>query len=659
MFTRRILMICLCLSAFGAFAQDELPKFGKVDQEILAMTAIVEDPEADGVILFDDCDMEIGEDLRLNIRRRKRIKIFTENGKENYGTIVVRYHDDERVTNIKAETILPDGKKVKLNKKDIQEEEGNGWKSYIFPAPGLTPGAVIEYQYDLESKRLANLPAWYFQNEDFTMMSRLAVTVAPGYAYNVFFNNTPEIEAQEERVLRSNGVRFTKYSWTLNNLLPIREEPNMSSRQDYLATLSFQLIHYRDSYNFFRYIRSWSEVVKNLWEDRGYKDYLKKNSDVEKRVASLLSDSMNTQTKLRTLYNFVRDQIQFDQGYVLTTEENPGKVLKEGKGGVVEQNLLLVSMLRAAGFEAHPVLISTRSNGKFSFNQPNLRDFNRVLAFCIADRKPYVFDPAQGTSPYHLLPTFDLVEAGLLVEDLPEEQEPKFIRIPLPKTVNTQFAQTKGTIDPEGNLSAETHLRLDDYRGLFSRNKLNDFDTEEEYVRDLLQDRFGEVTIDSFKIGNAKAPDLPLEISLHYRVANFATVADDKMYLAAPNLQYYNENPFKRENRYFPVEYAYPISSTDDMILTLPDGYRIEELPAPVLGRDEGLAYQYEWKENAGKVTINRQFIRRQTVFEVKQYKDLRGFLDRIVDADQGQMVIARGASGAGDSPAEGSTPGN
>jgi hypothetical protein len=53
------------------------------------------------------------------------------------------------------------------------------------------------------------------------------------------------------------------------------------------------------------------------------------------------------------------------------------KAYKDKTGNVAEINLMLTAMLRYAGLNANPVLVSTRSNGIAMF--PNRTAFNYVM----------------------------------------------------------------------------------------------------------------------------------------------------------------------------------------------------------------------------------------------------------------------------------------
>ena len=131
----------------------EAEKWGKVSKEVLQMESIPEDPDADAIILFDRGDLEI-DHFEVNFTRHRRIKILTKAGVDDYADVDVPFWHEDKIRKLEAQTFLPDGSKIKLNKRDIQETKSTNYKRKIFAIPGVVPGAVIEYRYTRRSKHL-------------------------------------------------------------------------------------------------------------------------------------------------------------------------------------------------------------------------------------------------------------------------------------------------------------------------------------------------------------------------------------------------------------------------------------------------------------------------------------------------------------------------
>ena len=59
--------------------------------------------------------------------------------------------------------------------------------------------------------------------------------------------------------------------------------------------------------------------------------------------------------------------------------------LKTRQGNVAEINLLLTAMLRKAGIEADPMILSTRDNGIANTSYPLISEYNYVI--CVVFRE--------------------------------------------------------------------------------------------------------------------------------------------------------------------------------------------------------------------------------------------------------------------------------
>ena len=93
----RILLVGLAVCAAPLMAQE----WGEVSDEILGLTAIPEDPEADAAILFDKGTIAITLRAELVIQRHTRIKILTERGLK-YGDISISLDSKDEIDNLRA-----------------------------------------------------------------------------------------------------------------------------------------------------------------------------------------------------------------------------------------------------------------------------------------------------------------------------------------------------------------------------------------------------------------------------------------------------------------------------------------------------------------------------------------------------------------------------
>lgn len=623
----KLILLALLLLGSATMISQEIPKFGKVSKEELLLTEFPQAPDADAVYLFDVGDMRITDDFTLQLKRQVRIKILTEEGKEEANIRIPYWHEDE-IHDLKGHTITPEGKKVKL--KEVFDEEEKNWKYKVFTLPGVEVGSVIEYKYELSTEYIHYLQPWYFQHSQFTKLSQLSAVVLPGFSYSVFSSNAVDVEKTEQEFIEP-GRKLKKFTWKLEDLPPIKEEPYMSTPKDYMAALHFQLISFKSPYVNYKWINSWSELAEKVRER--YKDFLNEKSQLGTILPVALESELDT---AKALYDYVREKIESASRGYLYPQERPKEVLKERSGTGTEKNTLLINLLKTAGIETYPLLISTRSNGKIITKVPNLDQFNYALAYFKIGGKSYVLDTYRKYCPFGLLPTYSLVEQGLLIDD----REGQFVELPLPQGTNMTHCITEASVDEEGDLTAASTIRYDNYQGYFARDDVTD-SGEEEFVKNTLTERFGEVQIDSFKIVDLDRIESSLYVKVSYRVKGFAQVSGNMIYIGTPTFHHQKTNPFKRENRYFPVEFLYPYASTDNVTLSIPPGFRIDEIPENVVRSDNDMSFGITFDASDQTIRIQRQYLRHKITFSVREYHELRNYFDMMIKADQSQIVLS------------------
>ena len=87
------------------------------------------------------------------------------------------------------------------------------------------------------------------------------------------------------------------------------------------------------------------------------------------------------------------------EGYICN--EGLREAYKTGVGNVAEINLILTSMLKYAGFDANPILISTRSNGIAFY--PSITAFNYVLSSVNLSGEILLLDATEINSDINIL----------------------------------------------------------------------------------------------------------------------------------------------------------------------------------------------------------------------------------------------------------------
>jgi hypothetical protein len=104
--------------------------------------------------------------------------------------------------------------------------------------------------------------------------------------------------------------------------------------------------------------------------------------------------------------------------------------------------------------------------------------------------------------------------------------------------------------------------------------------------------------------------------------------------------------PFvKQEKRLTPVDMQYGDVVSDEITYHLPDGMKLEGIPADTRVPWAGHAtYALKFISEPGTVTVARGLSRAFDVLQADDYDKLRGFYQKIAAADQQQLVLTTAA---------------
>ncbi len=660
-------LLLLVLALEAAPAQAQRAEWGEVSRDALAMTSFAADSDAAAVVLSDYGTVEIKSDMQIVFQRHRRVKLLTEAAYDEWGTASVSYRAEDRaqrLDDLEGQTFVlgPDGEvqRHEMKKDAVFTEDIDGeYERVRFTLPALQPGAIIEYRYEIESDHPGYLPDWSFQTSEPTLWSEYRYEVPELLDYTTQFQGTQPLtvrEAEPSRMLMrlSAGKASTrrtrrltlrvgsqKHRWAMQDVPALREEPFMTTPEDYRAKLRFQLtrIGMPDEMPIWQ-MKSWAENANDFMEAEWFGREIGRHKELRRRAEALTEGMSDEAEKLRAVYDFVRTTIQFNGQMGYSLDHDLDDVLEAKTGSSAEIALVLVSMLRDAGL-AHPVLISTREHGRVQELYPFNSQFNDVIVYAEAGGKARLLDATDPLRPHTLLSHEALNHRGWLVR----KGSPEWIDI-RPGSADERNAFVQATLRPDGGVSGAVQVSEAEYGALDARGALKD-QTPEAYARRLLAADLGGVEITSATIEHQDDVNEPLKTKAEFAAPAYAQAAGDFIYLNPVLAGRTGENPLRRPERTFPVDLAYPRDFTYTLSLELPEGYALHEAPQNIQVHlpGEAGAYTRLLDVQNGRLMLRARFVMAQTLFPPEHYQALREFYDRVVAAEAEQIVLKRAAS--------------
>jgi hypothetical protein len=103
------------------------------------------------------------------------------------------------------------------------------------------------------------------------------------------------------------------------------------------------------------------------------------------------------------------------------------------------------------------------------------------------------------------------------------------------------------------------------------------------------------------------------------------------------------KNPFPADKvRELPIDMRYPAQEQEQITYVLPAGYTLKENPQDAnLRWEENAAYQLRTKVAGDSITDARVLARGFTLLDAKDYEQVRDFYQKVVAADQQELVLA------------------
>ena len=639
--------------SFLLFGQSAPMEFGKVPVADLNMTVYEQDTAAVAVVLGDFARITVelnGGSYQCRFFRHRRLKILKQAGIDEYGDVFLPYYSHQKsqqMGRVKANSFSPDGQMFSLDKKDFFEEALTDKHTAVkFAFPNLQVGSVIEYEYTVMHDNVTVLPEWYFQEDIPVRLNELQFSFPVTFAYTYLFEgNRDMIKREEDGVTYLEGesgqMILKERNFIMKNAVAMKPEPHITTMDDYKARIRFQLDAYMDGYGVKRQVlSSWSEIVKDLENNAffglqyGRKRTTKKMND---ELQPLLNGATSEKEKAKIIYQFIADNMVWDGYYRDFASRDLNESWEKKQGSSADLNFMLLALLQQNGFEAHPLMTSTRSNGKMYEDYPMLHQFDHTMVYVKIDGKEFVMDVPLKTRPFDI-PTIDALNGrGVVIKS------PEAVWVDIPSPMGSDAFMFDIALDDAGNLSGIMEGKYNGYNANPERRAY--LENKEGTHWQKRFEEFSTANVEVVELENLEDIYEPFKEKINIEIPEAAQVAGDFIYFSPVLHSPFKENIFKLKKRYFPVDIAYPIQEQMMIKLKIPEGYAVEEIPEPInlaLANNAGKFRFVVEKKDDQNLQIVSVFRLSQRWFEPNEYGSLRELFDLVAEKYGEQIVLKK-----------------
>lgn len=663
-------IILLLLVTATSFAQKY--ELGKVTIEELKETSCPIDTSAVASILFTKGDVKFeyiqngGFSMVTNVKTK--IKIYKKEGYDWANKVVSYYIDSSppEKLNFSNEVTynLVNGKieKTKLKSNGLFEEKVNKyWAKKKISMPNAKEGSIIEFEYTLISKNFSGIDKWAFQSSIPVIYSEYNVSIPEYYAYTPNFRGflSPKVttDKKETRVTinemsrsdsfytstsKSNVSTFTFNNsitkYVLENILPIKDEKYVNNIKNFISSIELELATIKfpgeSPQNF---STDWETVVKKIYENDDFGNELTKTGYYEKDVDALLVNITSKEEKMNAIFSYVKSKMNWNDFYGYRCDVGVKKAYQDKTGNVAEINLMLTSMLRYAGFEANPILLSTRGNGIAI--SPSRTAFDYVIAGVEINNKTILLDATSKFSQPNILPIRDLNWIGRLIR---KDKTSNEINL-MPELNSKDIINLMAEIKPNGEATGKIREQYFDYNALSYRENYNAL--SDETIVEKIEKKHQGVEISDYTVLNKTDLSKPIVESYSFSTTNEVEIIGDKMYFSPLLFFALNENPFKQETRLYPIDFVFPTQDKYSVTIKIPDGYIVETLPT---SKSVGLPdnkgnFKYNISNNGNQIQLMFTLDINDAIITSDIYEEVKLFFKEIVDKQTEKIVLKKG----------------
>ena len=524
------------------------------------------------------------------------------------------------------------------------------WSEKTITMPNVKVGSVIEFKYVLKSENIVHFPDFKIQYEIPVNYFEYKTELPEFYIYKPILIGFLQIKTNSELV---NGTQTfeNQYSQTTrlsykqinglysgNDIPALLEEPYVDNPDNYTATIQHELERVRmPEMPVKDYAMTWEGVAKTIYKDEKFGKELDQKTFFIEDVKSVVGDVESKSKRLDLIFKFVQNKMNWDEKNDYYTDKGVVKAYKDQTGNVAEINFILINMLRVAGIEVNPVLVSTIQNGMPVY--PTRTGFNYVIAAAQIDGKQILLDATHKFTTPNILPLNVLNWTGRLVKQDGTSQEINLVPTNLSKENITLLA----TIDNLGKLNGKVRIQKTDYDAY--RFRVDYANTNEENYLEKLEARWGNLKISNYVGENKKSNyDKNILENFDFASANLSDVIGDKIYIN-PMLFFTNtKNPFTQENRQMPICFGYPTQEKYNINLEIPEGYVVETIPKPIhiAVEDNGIIYKFNIVNQANKIQISCLKEINTSVFAAGQYSVLKEIFQKMIASQTEKIVLKK-----------------
>lgn len=594
-----------------------------------------------------------------------RIKIYKKEGL-NWATFKVPFYigyeekNDESVQFSDAVTYnLVNGaiEKSKLKSEGSFVTKINEyWKEASITLPNVKVGSIIEFKYFLKSENIVKFPSFNFQYDIPVNFARFTTAIPGFFVYKGILSGYIPVQTVQKITTgsfsypvkadrtRSEFVTFeqTVTTYSAENIPALTPEPFVDNLQNYRAILKHEL----EKTQFYQepvkdYATTWAGVSTSIFEDKDFGQQLEFGvhflTDVKEVIKNDTNTPIGSEEKMSRIFTYVQQRMNWNNENGYYSDKGVKEAYAHKTGNSAEINFILINMLRIAGVDANPVLVSTIDHGVPAY--PNRTGFNYVIASATIDGKNVLLDATNKFTVPNVLPLKLLNWQGRLIRKDGTSEEINLV----PKEPSTLNYNLFAKIDSSGKIDGKLKVYHSGTEALLLRE--NHGSQDENAYLEKLENKWNGLEISEYGIEENKAVNTqPISERLNFTTNNYCEIIAGKLYINPMLFLTSSINPFVQEKRDMPIYFAYRKNRKYNFNIDIPLGYEVEFSPKPIKISTQGKEVTFSFNSalvgNTIQIVISEEV--NSAIFPADFYPELKSFYQNVINKQNEKIILKK-----------------
>lgn len=654
LFRKSHLIIAALVLAFSANAfADDAPLWLKQASSAQVPTY---DKDISAVVLHDEQQITLGSDGKLTTVSNYAVKLLVREGKSYAIARAVYLVSSGNVRNIEGWLIRPNGTTRNYDKKNVidviadPEDIYNEYRLKVIDASDEADmGYIFGYTVTTEERPLFYHDSWTFQDNLPTIMSRYTLNLPSGWkATSKAFNSAAAISPQ---------VNGTSYTWQMNNLAPIKNEPLSPSIRNLAPRVNINYSPDDKSQAVNKAFADWTEVSQ--WATGIYDPQVIVDDNVAAKARDLTVNAKTEFEKIRAIASFVQNlqyiSIDIGVGHGNGYRPRPSTtVLSRGYGDCKDKANLMRAMLRALKIDAYPVAIYSGDPTFVREEWASPDQFNHcIIAVKISDETKAPTVITHQTLGRLLI--FDATDENTMLGDLPDYLQGSFALIIAGK--NGGLAKMPITPPNTDLLERKIEVSLNELgeiKGKIKEASLGQTSKFERRMFRALSSADYRKAIEGWLTSGATGAqlvnmktadrqiDLSFDLDVDFVAARYGQLMQNRLLVFKPVIVSRRNALFLTDEKRFNPVIMDSQAMKETSVFDLPAGFVVDEMPDAVnLEMPFGkYTTSYEVKEN--KLYFTRSLTTERATISIDKYKQVKDFYSKMREAEQSPVVLLR-----------------